>query len=409
MRDIIRLFADTESRDVLGLGQVRDAVGDALFPGSSTLHTRARYLLFVPWIFKAATERNRSLEWVETEERRLIKAIRDSDNYEGLLGMHAGASLKTLPSTIYWAMLGTHGILRDANMSRTEALSTPRQSVEAWGDDAPAATNSWSTTIPAPPPGFPHEVPGGFALTYEEAAWLRERFLSGGQDTLLAHFLLNPPGEESRAPWEDPAVVGVTGAAAGWLEHARSFSSVIHGAQLLYNLLLAEEHERCGIGADLKAPHAERYQTELEEWHERLPGLVDVAGWDVREFLNRVAVHRGAPIHPRNRAFITAWADYVREHDGANPAYDADARGFIARRERQHKGANARLGNPKRLQHWGGGSGAGSLKFRWSNVRRILTDVHTGLASEATLALPDGVIERETEHMIDRRGVTADA
>ena len=39
----------------------------------------------------------------------------------------------------------------------------------------------------------------------------------------------------------------------------------------------------------------------------------------------------------------------------------------------------------------------------------ILTDVHTGLASEATLALPDGVIERETEHMIDRRGVTADA
>ncbi|MGO1736492.1 MAG: DUF6361 family protein, partial [Leucobacter sp.] len=59
MRDIIRLFADRDSRDELGLGQVRDALGDILFPGSSTLHTRARYLLFIPWIYQEAAARNK--------------------------------------------------------------------------------------------------------------------------------------------------------------------------------------------------------------------------------------------------------------------------------------------------------------------------------------------------------------
>ena len=55
MREIVNLFTQSESRDELGIGQVRDAFSDSLFPGTSTLHTRARYLLFVPWCFiKAA-------------------------------------------------------------------------------------------------------------------------------------------------------------------------------------------------------------------------------------------------------------------------------------------------------------------------------------------------------------------
>src|ERR1700732_3575593 len=43
MREIVNLFTQSESRDELGIGQVRDAFSDSLFPGTSTLHTRARY------------------------------------------------------------------------------------------------------------------------------------------------------------------------------------------------------------------------------------------------------------------------------------------------------------------------------------------------------------------------------
>ena len=33
----------------MGLGSLRDALSDALFPGTSYLQTRLRYVLFVPW------------------------------------------------------------------------------------------------------------------------------------------------------------------------------------------------------------------------------------------------------------------------------------------------------------------------------------------------------------------------
>jgi len=54
VREMIRLFDQPETQDALGFGQVRDAYGDLLFPGTSTLHTRATYLLFIPWCSTAA-------------------------------------------------------------------------------------------------------------------------------------------------------------------------------------------------------------------------------------------------------------------------------------------------------------------------------------------------------------------
>ncbi|MBE1487519.1 DUF6361 family protein [Plantactinospora soyae] len=57
MRELLKLFSNAESRDELGLGQVRDAFSDLLFPGTSVLQTRARYLLIVPWCHQEAQRR----------------------------------------------------------------------------------------------------------------------------------------------------------------------------------------------------------------------------------------------------------------------------------------------------------------------------------------------------------------
>ncbi|MGH3706350.1 MAG: DUF6361 family protein, partial [Agromyces sp.] len=43
VREVIALFSQQESRDELGIGQIRDALSDHLFPGTSVLQTRARY------------------------------------------------------------------------------------------------------------------------------------------------------------------------------------------------------------------------------------------------------------------------------------------------------------------------------------------------------------------------------
>src|SRR5439155_6021027 len=114
IRDLLNLFSETESRDELGVGQVRDAFSDLLFPGTSTLHTRARYLLIVPWCFQEAQRRGgrgASLEGrVEQIERRIVATLRADGATDGLIGRVAGVAVKNLPSVIYGSALLRYGI-----------------------------------------------------------------------------------------------------------------------------------------------------------------------------------------------------------------------------------------------------------------------------------------------------------
>ena len=57
MLDVIELFGERTTRDELGLGGVRDAFADLLFPGTSTIQTRAKYFLFVPWVYQLLEEK----------------------------------------------------------------------------------------------------------------------------------------------------------------------------------------------------------------------------------------------------------------------------------------------------------------------------------------------------------------
>ena len=47
MMDVIRLFHQQDTRDELGIGSIRDAFANHFFPGTSTVQTRARYMLFI--------------------------------------------------------------------------------------------------------------------------------------------------------------------------------------------------------------------------------------------------------------------------------------------------------------------------------------------------------------------------
>lgn len=60
MLEVVDPFRVKGTVDGLGLGVIRDAFADRLFPGTST-QTRARYWLFVPWLYlQLETERTPS-------------------------------------------------------------------------------------------------------------------------------------------------------------------------------------------------------------------------------------------------------------------------------------------------------------------------------------------------------------
>ena len=48
--DVISLFKYQDTRDELGLASIRHAFAECFFPGTTTIQTRARYFLFVPWL-----------------------------------------------------------------------------------------------------------------------------------------------------------------------------------------------------------------------------------------------------------------------------------------------------------------------------------------------------------------------
>lgn len=144
MRDIIKLFTDCDSRDELGLGQVRDVISDGLFPGTTVLLTRARYLLFVPWCFQLAEGKPDPLALSDKNERQVISTLRKSGSHDltGLLGARVGQALQILPSTIYWGTLRRYGIVREEY---------------AWKSDVSGPCRvPWTATTRAPANGSRH-------------------------------------------------------------------------------------------------------------------------------------------------------------------------------------------------------------------------------------------------------------
>ena len=97
---VLSLFQEKESRDELGLGSVRDSFADQLFPGTSTIQTRLRYMLFVPWIYHSLEEKRLPAESFAIQadllERDLVQPLMDSDDLAGVFGKTAGKSLKRL-------------------------------------------------------------------------------------------------------------------------------------------------------------------------------------------------------------------------------------------------------------------------------------------------------------------------
>ena len=386
MREIVNLFTQSESRDELGIGQVRDAFSDSLFPGTSTLHTRARYLLFVPWCYLAAEAQGvsgaRLERRVSDNERALIGglkalALTQPGADDGLIGRVAGVAVKTLPSALYWGALRQYRILRveePLDAFGLQAAFDPEQD-----ELAERAISAWSPTLPAIPAGFPRHPETGFELTREEALWLQERMLGGTEDTLLNHLVTkgNRPEAKSSAPWNDPICLAAKPEVRPVLEHARLLSLALYGASSLYNLLIAELYE--------KAKHTrvedpiDTFRGRLHEWVQECHGQTNaLAAWERRDFWQHVLAVNPL-VRPQTRAFLTAWFERVCTLDIDNAADDRALRKLVADRERRQKGNQSRLTNPRLLASWSGEAGTRRLTYRWDQVNRVVQDLHDGL------------------------------
>lgn len=377
VREMIRLFDQPETQDPLGFGQVRDAYGDLLFPGTSTLHTRAKYLLFIPWCSMAAASRGYAGDRLERasrdNERRLIQTLSSMPDVQGLIGGRRGWTVRNLPSGTYRTALERWHIRGDED-----------QDLQSPDDDGElvAATHGWHRRLPAPPNNFPEQAPGAFALSYAEAEYLQGRLLSiDGPQSLFA-YLADQCGPAIDAPrlCEEPIVKGAPQPIRDDVRLAQTFSTISHGANLLYNYLVARKYEQDGWTA-IENP-VEHYEGRLDDWAHSLHELgTSWPSW--REVRTRAADENSNVLHNLSLdAFAGTWFELVAEDD-PHALWRSDAAQRLVRtREISIKGLQSRFTNPTMLSRWGGSSGAGAFEFRWPQAKQLLNDIAVGLRGE---------------------------
>lgn len=391
--DVIDLFREQDTRDELGIGTVRDAFAELLFPGTTTIQTRAKYFLFVPWTYlemeRLRVPSAKVASWARWEEVSLTDALLAAGDSDGVIGKEARAGLKRLPSNIYWLGLRTWGIRRfQGSQEQYHRFLDrfyrwePRSNPQITNDDGEPLEGTlplnWDPGIPPRPPDFPKRA--SLRLSAAEAGYLRDRILANAGGTLLAFLVEDDRAlEPVRFPWSLSHQRKLPLRLGEQLLHARNFSEVIHGAALLFNLMLAEEKNDDGLVRD--------YRRKLGAWS-RLLGrrASDLTDWDRPRFWE--VVHSGGARVPLGaRAFVDAWLDLIVGSEDVVRNAEAVAGNrrawqLISDRERAIKGGRARLHSASALQLWSGAAGTARLNYRWTVVQQIVRDIVSGLVGE---------------------------
>ena len=375
-------FKETDTRDELGLGSIRDAFADLLFPGTSTIQTRARYFLFVPWMYRQLHEKRVTADKVAArarkEEIQLRDALLQSADTAGVLGKVAGAALKRLPSNVYWQGLGAWKIrLHPGSQQEYHRYFERLHSLEDGGrdDDGESLDGGrlapWHPYLPPAPDAFPEGT--DFELRPDEARYLAERITFSAPRSLLAFLVQHGKTVEARYPWAHPQLAEFPSPIQDILHHGQLLAESMHGAALLYNLMLAEELPS-GPRRDERTTN---FREELEAWVAELKPRGDaLSRWQRDDFWS--LVQQRTHVSGATHHFVEQWQKYAPWENPHRAADDVSVRRLVRDRERQLKGARARLGNPRALELWNGASGTDRLVYRGPSAARILMDIHAG-------------------------------
>ena len=377
---LLRSLEEPGTIDSLGLGSIRDAFSDMLTPGTSTVQTRLRYFIFLPWIFRRLEDEGvrpssfaRKLRHYEAE---LIKRLLHLGPEERVIGSVAGRALKRMPSDIYWAGMMAWGIRRlPLSIAEYGQQIAARQELRVERDEDGNATElstpMWAA-IPPEPPDF-LESDTDFKLEPDEAQVLIDSIRRHHPDTLIA-VLSAEPGlalDDIDYPWLVPAP-GLPARLAEVLRHGRCFSELTHGPRLVYNLLVARKAHN-----ELAWSTEERIDEQIEQLND-WASLVETRHDDLRSWVDEPEKFRrllaGYNITHRTLHF---WIDLARRavNDPSGFAENQEVHQLVRDRERHLKTGRARLSHRAALESSGQPASVEQLDYRWGITRTYLQDL----------------------------------
>ena len=373
----LKMLGEQNVLDELGIGGVRDAYSNILFPGISTLQTRAKYFVLIPYLFQSAkiqTEKGKIhsgrelLQWINEREDRLAASLTEKaknlpEEVTGIIGSRAyqnRRSVKVKPSAIYWTGLRTFGIFRRentylpaaCNLVFQEARQKTGAEIKIDGEsfDDPTAMDLGSSLFLPITPDYDYEKDATMDLTKKEANFLSECIqLSPYSSGSLLAFCV-----KHRMAISDFKSVPVDLLPEGLrrdYQLAREFSRLIFGAHIRYNVISSEYTDQ-------------KVKDQFQEWRD----IFLSEPIDLDPVLDRVSCP------PALKGFCKAFQDTVRTNDTSSMDE------LIVRRELHTKKERAKLRKPQEY-HYDPAHPIHlyELDYRFDRASVIIRDILKGL------------------------------
>lgn len=391
IKELLKVLGESSSLDELGVGIVRDSISDLLYPGTSVLHTRAKYYILIPELFKKAiksglTTRNAVRKKIDEYQDKIARALRRTIDEEtgikavGIIGGRSDHSVKMKPTRIYWNALRVTGILCDPTLSYDDACGVvagynrKRQNIELkigsedGNNDSQELLRENLILFNAPCKQTIEEYLENptLYLSKDEAIYLKEQFLCMPimKDTLMEYCLKKNHTFVGQTLDSIVELPNMSTELRNRLMLAKEFANFIYGAYIVYNLVFWENG-----GDDATKDVKENIKTRYNIWKRTNIGLPHR-----EEILNLVKDHEH---------YKVALRDFLIKFETAVNANTSDIcsdeeKIIVKERERFCKREKSKLGRDDPFRE----IQTTPMSYRHETGQTILSDILKGLVRE---------------------------
>lgn len=387
---VLQMVRDQNAIDELGLGRIRDAFANEMFPGMSTLQRRAKYFVVLPSLYHEATKMNyrnpqevrkQIIHWEIRLTEMLINGCGISD--EKMTGITGSSTLEAAkrdetkyvkydPTYIYQNGMRLYGMIR-GNVSLEKLIFDQSELRKKYPerytnlDTSSDAEEQFGIKQVFVTCGEAYDFENGdklpIQLTYKEAAFLKNHIETShnSKDSLLAYLLKNEIDVKPYfADFEKTKSI-----MDNLPEHfqrqyklALHFSNWAKYMHLRYRYLFA-----LGNGNIEDKNSWEGQMKNLLDDHNEI--LDEQWMYEVLQYVDNLV------LEPTVKQFCMEAAILLYE----NKQKELDE--LIKKREKRIKGKRHKIDNPKYINYSMGNPS--TMSFRWNEiVHQVITDIRNG-------------------------------
>lgn len=376
--DVINLLQEEGAVDELGIGIIRDGFANIFFPGTSTIQTRAKYFLIVPYVLKEAADGkygrdyNTIMRRIDDVERWCGNKLLENDK-DGVIGVRVlpNAWVARKPSNIYWNGIKTFGIFKESSLSipnyikLVSALLKQKETFKLGNRNDEADENDKDDKDAGDFTSYQFwNLPDTYQTNWrenltiqllpEEAVFLREQIMKSIPDSLFAYLIKNNIDVDKYGSFE-ALTEDLRGKVNPDLEElmllACDFNRLVYMSRVRYNILLSDGNN----------------ETANDEWEmlqTMLPSVHQIYLDAIFEKLNVTNYRLKSFLRSLKEAFSNSIIEEVDR--------------IIGKREEDIKGKNrAKLNHIGEypVDAWIGG---GWLDYRLGDAKRLIKDIYNG-------------------------------